>query len=237
MQSKTQIDLLGERLKNGSRTETDLRFLDAYRRSFHAPYEKVTRLIREQLKLETTGRPAKSTSSVIDKLTRDSTRLSQIQDIAGCRVVVRDIVEQLLYLIELNKLFPGARETNRIQHPQYGYRAIHIIPSIDGKPVEIQLRSLLQHLWAELSEKYSDKFGQALKYGGGEEKHRNVLVRLSDLIANYEGLLTDSLKKIIEQAEHDNKVSDTEYKRIGKLRDFANEIVELINDVINDIDN
>jgi ppGpp synthetase/RelA/SpoT-type nucleotidyltranferase len=50
--------------------------------------------IRDQLGLEPTGRPAKSTTSITEKLHRESIRLTQIQDIAGCRIVISDIAEQ-----------------------------------------------------------------------------------------------------------------------------------------------
>jgi putative GTP pyrophosphokinase len=51
--------------------------------------------IRDNLGLEPTGRPAKSTSSISDKLRRESIRLSQIQDIAGCRVIAPDILRKM----------------------------------------------------------------------------------------------------------------------------------------------
>lgn len=38
-----------------------------------------------------TGRPTKS---IIDKLNRETARLSQVQDIAGCRVVTSDVAAQ-----------------------------------------------------------------------------------------------------------------------------------------------
>src|SRR2546422_4790511 len=75
--SKTQVDRLGDRLRKGGISETDLRLLDSYRRSFAEAYECVVRRIRDQLKLEPTGRPAKSTTSIVDKLQRESVRLSQ----------------------------------------------------------------------------------------------------------------------------------------------------------------
>lgn len=88
--SKTQIDRLGDRLKRGSYAEDDLRALDSYRRTFGAPYGTVVGNLRS-LNLEPTGRPAKSTESLVEKLRRESVRLVQVQDIAGCRVVVPDL--------------------------------------------------------------------------------------------------------------------------------------------------
>ncbi|MBI2059522.1 MAG: hypothetical protein HYT87_07090 [Nitrospirae bacterium] len=82
--SKTQIDKLGERLKSGKLTDSDLIALDEYRRSFGEAFEHAMGEIRDKLKLKPTGRPAKSTTSIIEKLRRESIRLTQIQDIAGC---------------------------------------------------------------------------------------------------------------------------------------------------------
>ena len=77
--SKTQIDRLGDHLRKGSFGEADLRLLDEYRRSFTDAYEIVIGSIREELALEPTGRPAKSTSSISEKLRRESIRLTQFR--------------------------------------------------------------------------------------------------------------------------------------------------------------
>ena len=92
--TKTQIDRLEDRLRKGSVPEADLRLLDLYRRSFAEAYEAVVGSIRQQLGLEPTGRPAKSTTSISEKLRRESIRLTQMQDIAGCRLIVSDIANQ-----------------------------------------------------------------------------------------------------------------------------------------------
>jgi putative GTP pyrophosphokinase len=77
--SKTQIDRLGDRLKKGDVSEADLRLLDEYSRSFAEAFEIVTRKIHNELVLELMERPAKSTSSIIEKLRRESIRLTQIK--------------------------------------------------------------------------------------------------------------------------------------------------------------
>ena len=81
--SKNQINRLGDRLRTGDVGESDLRLLDNYRRSFTDAYEDVVVRIRDQLGLEPTGRPTKSKTSIIEKLRRERTRLSRMQDIAG----------------------------------------------------------------------------------------------------------------------------------------------------------
>src|SRR6266511_3686917 len=101
--SKSQIDQLGVRLKAGNPQHADIRLLDEYRRSFDEAYAHVVTTIRDRLKLQPTGRPAKSTTSIIEKLQRETIRLSQVQDIAGCRVLVRDMAHQDHVVARLRK--------------------------------------------------------------------------------------------------------------------------------------
>jgi putative GTP pyrophosphokinase len=124
--SKTQMDRLGDRLRKGAFEKSDLMLLDGYRRSFGHAYESVVQAIRDQVKLEPSGRPAKSTNSLVEKLKRESIRLTQVQDIAGCRVVVGEVPEQERVVASLAEIFPGASVIDRREKPSYGYRAVHI---------------------------------------------------------------------------------------------------------------
>src|SRR5713226_5316692 len=180
--SKTQIDRLGDRLKGGPHSESDLRLLDDYRRSFGEAYEAVVRALRQRGEFPT-GRLAKSTVSIVEKLRRESIRLSQMQDIAGCRVVVGNVVEQDQLVASLKTDFPGTSVIDRRDNPSYGYRAVHIIVQMSGKAIEIQVRSSLQHLWAEVSEKSSDVLDPTIKHGGGPDWWRRSLTDLSEWVA------------------------------------------------------
>jgi len=103
--TKGQIDRLGERLRKGLVGESELRALDEYRRSFDAAHEQVVRLLRSRCDLASTQR-SKTESSVRAKLRREATiRLSQIRDIAGCRVVTKGIVEQDDVIRKLSEVF------------------------------------------------------------------------------------------------------------------------------------
>jgi ppGpp synthetase/RelA/SpoT-type nucleotidyltranferase len=75
---------------------------------------------------------------------------------------------------------------DRRANPSYGYRAVHLIVKVDGALVEIQIRSSLQHLWAELSEKFSDVVDPSIKYGGGPPNIRDLLALASGMIAGTE---------------------------------------------------
>jgi ppGpp synthetase/RelA/SpoT-type nucleotidyltranferase len=219
--SKTQIDRLGDRLRKGAPSENDLQQLEEYRRSFSDAHHAVVHAIREKLNLNPTGRPEKSTTSIIDKLRRESIRLSQIQDIAGCRIVVTDIEEQDRVVVSLQALFPGTSITDRRRFPTHGYRAIHIIAKISGLSIEIQVRTVLQHTWAEFSERLSDRIDLSIKYGGGDNQMREVLLRYSKIVEEFEvserkmaALPPQSLKrKMIQQGMNEQKQAISEALR------------------------
>lgn len=186
--SKTQIDKLGERLKLSQLGESDLVLLSEYRHSFRPAYDHVVGVIRGRLQTPTTGRPAKSTSSIVEKLRRESVRLSQMQDIAGCRIVVADIVQQDRIVSALASVFPSTIPIDRRTKPSHGYRAVHVVPVTSDKPVEIQIRTFLQHLWAEYSEKLASVVDPAIKYGGGPVQLQEVLGGFCEAIARIERL-------------------------------------------------
>lgn len=224
--SNTQIDRLGDRLREGSLTESDLRLLDDYRRSFGEAYETVVRTLSKGLKFEPTGRPAKSTSSLIEKLRRESIRLSQVQDITGCRIVVADVAKQERVVAALLVVWPGASVIDRRAHPSHGYRAVHAIAKTSGKLVEIQIRTLLQHLWAELSEKLSDVVDPTIKYGGGHDAIRRMLAVTSVSVARLEGL-EQGIAGLQEQRASD--------QLLQKLRDQMVHVKERVADAISKV--
>ncbi len=187
--------------------------LDDYRRSFDEAYEAVVQTIRQHNQLPT-GR-AKSRTSIVEKLRRESIRLSQIQDIAGCRIVVANVIEQDRFVASLMTDFSATSVIDRRNKPSYGYRAVHVIPHDLGKPVEIQIRSSLQHLWAELSEKSSDVLDPTIKYGGGPEEWRSILTASSTFVAEIESSGKQSVLAVAYEAF---KVSHEEFKKAATER-------------------
>lgn len=221
--SKTQIDRLGDRLKQGNITEADLRLLDLYRRSFTPAYEIVVGTIRRDLALEPTGRPAKSTTSISDKLRRESIRLTQIQDIAGCRLTVTDIAEQDSVVQSLNNLFDKTTIVDRRARPSHGYRAVHLIVNSLDKMIEIQVRTSLQHLWAELSEKLSDIVDPAVKYGAGDERVQAILTKESNEVIAMESLET-KLANTKSQLSSQGRLTDNKRQKIVKIEEDINSL-------------
>jgi putative GTP pyrophosphokinase len=182
----SEIDRLGDRLRSNV-TAADLTLLDEYRRSFRGAYDDVNIFLKFE-HFEVSGRPAKSTSAIVDKLRRSSMRLSQMQDIAGYRVVVSNIAEQNDVSSRLENLL-FSTVLDRRARPSHGYRAIHHVTKQDDRCVEIQIRTALQHAWAELSEKVADRYGFEVKYGGGPDWLRLGMNGLSSDIASFEDKL------------------------------------------------
>jgi putative GTP pyrophosphokinase len=229
--SKTQVDHLGDRLRKGNITEADLRLLDHYRRSFSEAYDVVDEAIRKELGLKPTGRPAKSTTSIIDKLRRESIRLSQIQDIAGCRLIVPDIAAQDLVVQALTIVFERAALSDRREKPSHGYRAVHVIVNSRGSLIEIQVRTALQHLWAELSEKGADVIDPAIKYGGGDKGFQLLLILESNMVAFLEHLEAEWAGGSTEIQERLMSLKQNFFKQIRSVIKLTEEIKGESNDI------
>lgn len=183
--SNTRIDRLGDQLRREEFSVGLLTDLDEYRTSFEAAYELVVARLRS-LNYSVTGRPAKSTTALVDKLQRQHVRLSQVQDIAGCRVVVEDIVIQDRALNAIDVYLDNPTIYDRRDNPSNGYRAIHAVSLVGGRKVEVQIRTELQHLWAEISEKIADTVGAEIKYGSGDPSSLLLLSNLSTAVHRVE---------------------------------------------------
>lgn len=226
--TRTQVDRLGDRLRKGHITEPDLRLLDQYRRSFSEAYDVVVEAVRNDLGLEPTGRPAKSTTSISDKLRRESIRLSQIQDIAGCRLIVADIAAQESVVRSLIGLFEHTTVSDRREKPSHGYRAVHVIVNSQGRLIEIQVRTALQHLWAELSEKFSDVVGPEIKYGGGREAIQTLLADTSQLVADHESLQIGFIDLAARVSALDNLTDAEKQELLRDPKETENEASEAL---------
>jgi hypothetical protein len=88
---------------------------------------------------------------------------------------VADVPEQDRVVGLISKAFPNATVIDRRRKDSHGYRAVHLVAEINGRFIEIQVRTKLQHLWAVWSEALADEHGQALKYGGGPPDIQSVL--------------------------------------------------------------
>jgi len=141
----------------------------------------------------------KRLSSLEYKLRRFPTmRLSHMQDIGGCRAVVRTVamVKRLTTSYKKSDIkHKRLRIVDYIKAPRdSGYRGIHLIysyysdrkPTFNGLKIEVQLRSRLQHAWATAVETIDAFTGQALKGGKGEREWQHFFALMSGYIARKE---------------------------------------------------
>ncbi len=242
--SNAAIDRIGEVLRIGSFTNTELIALDGYRRNFERVYDYATKLIRHDLRKDgVTGRPCKSTRAIIEKLRRGTLRLSQMQDIAGCRVIVDDIPSQDRLVNAIKVFCPqDVRIYDRRKKPSFGYRAVHVVLKQESCGVEIQIRTVPQHLWAEISEKLAD-LNPGIKYGEGEPSLLKALDSLSVAIANLENEESDRHEALLEWKDKMHLLPKPHRKKFKKLntrflrrRDRLVNSLSNIKNIINKLD-
>ena len=107
------------------------------------------------------------------------------------------------------------------------------------KTIEIQVRTSLQHLWAELSEKFSDIVSPAIKYGGGDEQVQTLLGRLSNLVANHERLEVNLANAAERLTFQDTLTEDKKLELQKAQEDFGmlrQEVYECLRSTIQDIE-
>lgn len=141
----------------------------------------------------------KRLESILSKLQREpSMKLTQMQDIAGCRAVVGSVAS-------VRKLVETYRKSN-IKHKRHhikdyianpkgsGYRSVHMIydyfsdrvETWNGLKVELQFRSLLQHAWATTVETVGAFTKQALKSSRGPAEWLRFFALMGSYIARKE---------------------------------------------------
>jgi hypothetical protein len=133
---------------------------------------------------------AKTTQTIIEKLRREQgMNLARVQDLAGIRIVggmSLDMQDQVS--AEVAARFPAdpreARIVDRRADTSHGYRAVHVIVSLDGVSIEVQVRTLLQHLWANLMERLADRLGRQIRYGGAPVPPPGISPAQVDVIVN-----------------------------------------------------
>lgn len=131
-------------------------------------------------------------------------------------MTVSDIANQDSVVQSLTSLFEHTTVIDRRQQPSHGYRAVHVIVRFSGKVIEIQVRTSLQHLWAELSEKFSDVIDPAIKYGGGHESFQILLIGASELVATEESLETQ-FAAAQEQLSSQDSLPDSTKQQLAEL--------------------
>lgn len=191
--SKGQVDRAGNALitlpKDNPAREEAVTIVDNWRACHSYPLQVVKMTLRVRAKKidqnAVIAQRLKRRPSIEIKL-RDNPnmKLSQMQDIAGCRAVMRNVADVNKLINAYEESFSksrkgrpewdGSKDFNYINNPKNdGYRSIHLIvrynssskkhSAYKNQRVEVQIRSKLQHFWATAVETAQVFTGQALK--------------------------------------------------------------------------
>ncbi len=172
--SNTAINKIGDIIRQGKdATQYDeaVEKLNAWReahgRLMDEYYDKCVKITQtESTNNIIVAQRLKRLPTIIDKLNRfENMSLSRMQDIAGVRLIVRDMKQ----LSQIENRLKRWRYLDRISHDyinepkEDGYRSKHYIFKKDGMFVEIQLRTQVQHIWATSVETIDVFRGSSMK--------------------------------------------------------------------------
>ena len=180
-----------------------VRVVDSWRRLHSGPLQTFrSNLRRRGRRRDIVATRLKRLPSIIGKLERLSRiKLSRMQDIGGCRIIVDKVDDAFDLATELTlsrMRHEIVRRDNYIDKPrESGYRGIHLVYSyrterrdhLNGLNVEIQFRSQAQHQWATAVETFGTFLGEQLKSGIGSRNWLRFFALMSTVIAQREGKL------------------------------------------------
>jgi hypothetical protein len=206
--TREEVDAAGDVLAHmgkasGYEIESAFYTINNWRSSHSFPLNTFQVGLREKAKQVDSNRIVaqriKRLSSIHQKLLRfPKLKLSEIQDIGGCRAVVKSVRE----IDQVVKLYQQSQIKHKLDHiddyirtpKRSGYRGVHLIyryysdkkKTYNGLKIEIQLRSPLQHAWATAVETVGTFTRQALKSSKGEKQWLRFFALMGSAIANRE---------------------------------------------------
>lgn len=196
--SKTAIDRAGnalakEKFKTYEEWEAADKIFDEFRQAHLQPLTSTTIAIQNWFRADNASyiivQRLKRNPQILKKLRRLNTRLTQLQDIGGLRIIVdqnSDVDRLIEYITDKLKrqtsiVIKRTVDYRKKGRDDSGYRAAHIIMEKDGVSLELQIRSRIQHYWAELIERTSVIYGYVIKELEGDERVIKYFKELSNL--------------------------------------------------------
>ncbi|MBR9705372.1 RelA/SpoT domain-containing protein [Candidatus Pacearchaeota archaeon] len=210
--SKSKIDWAGSTLisetSNVEDKEKALEILDNWRAIHRYPmhiFKKRLKNVSEKIdKSALSVQRLKRLPSILKKLQRryygnnPTMKLTQMQDIAGCRAVMSDV--ELAKKLHKECYIRGDLKHKKVNEKDYitnpkedGYRSIHLMykyksdkegkKDYNGLLVEVQIRSKLQHLWATAIETVDFFTRQAIKSNEGQKEWTDFFRLVSSAFA------------------------------------------------------
>lgn len=174
----------------------------------------------------------KRAQSIINKLRllENKVQLTTMNDIAGCRVIVSNQKRVYKLVNLLHKKSDYSIRVDYIKKPRSsGYRSIHLIgkfPNHDGvnRPVELQVRTKVQHSWATAVEIVDLFTKQSIKSNTGDKDWSDLFKYTSELFSIFEEnpyLHTSKTENIYENFLQYYQQNKTEYIEFCAYKVFS----------------
>lgn len=198
--SKKQVKNAGHRLQKEHRGTIQLAFeqrlediatVDRWRQSHAEPLAWVTDKLARRIEPIATqivlGQRLKRMPQIIRKLARYETmKLTQLQDLGGCRAIFGTL-EEVDEAARLVRTYGANRwqihhtdDYRQAGRSDTRYRALHIVVVRAERLIEIQLRTMRQHAWAEAVERVDALTDYHVKEGQGPEEFKDYFFLASD---------------------------------------------------------
>lgn len=202
--SKSRVSRAGDAVRNGTAVLDDLKVIETWRAAHRAVLNTFQAILRGRLrgKKVIVAQRHKRKNTIFDKLKRfPEMQLARMDDVAGCRLIFRNIKELNKFRGEFHKarrFNHKMRNTpdkyNYIVHPKNtGYRGIHDVYEYDvnsesgkglkGLYIEIQYRTLVQHAWATAVEVVGFITESQPKFEKGDKRYHQAMAYASEILA------------------------------------------------------
>ena len=247
--SLDEVRAAGEVIRHSERTPLSLEeyarvigILNNWRSAHNYPLNAIHTHLKNLARAVSNGTPlsvqrTKRSPAIIFKLQNNrGVDLVDMQDIGGCRFIL-DTIGQVYALRERIVTSKAAhlkeRENDyiRVEPNRRGYRSLHLIyryrdsqadSSWRNIPIEIQIRTKLQHMWATANEIAGLMRGEKFKNGKGDPKWLRMFKLLGSAFAIEEGTTTaPGTPKDLASIKDEVKVLEQELSFCEIVRGFA----------------
>jgi hypothetical protein len=208
--SRMDVNRSGEILINDNSTDQEIEWaltvINNWRTSHNFPLNTFQRRLRDMAKKinpnSVIAQRIKRLASIKLKLQlQPNMKMSQMQDLGGCRAIMKNI-EELDAMVEIYKYQSTGikhtlhKEQDYVSSPKIsGYRGIHLIYKYGSDKskvfkdmrIEIQIRTLLQHAWATTVETVGTFIKMPLKSSLGDSGWLRFFALMGSAMAIAEG--------------------------------------------------
>lgn len=213
--SKSRVNKAGESVRTGTQNAEDLHVIEQWRAAHRAVLNTFQAILRTRTRGTgiSVAQRHKRKRTIFDKLDRlPSMQLSRMDDIAGCRLIFKDVQSLVKFRENFHKAHFKHKRRNELDKYDYikkpkntGYRGIHDVyeynvnsengKELAGLYLEIQYRTLVQHAWATAVEVIGFITESQPKFRQGDNRYETAMALASEILArsfeNARGALPD----------------------------------------------